>query len=259
MSFSLLIVATAAFLASFLTLFSGFGLGTLLMPVFALFFPVTAAIAMTALVHFANNIFKLILLGRFADRKIVVRFGVPAVLSAFLGARLLAWLSDLPALASYEWMGGTAMVTPVKLGIGLMMIFFAFLEIIPAFSRASLDPKWVPVGGILSGFFGGLSGHQGALRSAFLIRCRLSKEAFISTGVVIACAVDIIRLSVYATEFQGLLIGEHRTWIGIACFSAFAGVWAARKFLTKMTIGFVQNCVAFFLTLIGLGLCAGWF
>jgi len=40
-------------------LLSGFGLGTLLLPVFALFFPLPVAIAATALVHLANNFFKL--------------------------------------------------------------------------------------------------------------------------------------------------------------------------------------------------------
>jgi uncharacterized protein len=41
----LLIVCIAALLASALTLFSGFGLGTLLMPVVALFFLLDLAIA----------------------------------------------------------------------------------------------------------------------------------------------------------------------------------------------------------------------
>ena len=41
-------IPLAAFVASTLTLFSGFGLGTLLMPVAALFFPIDVAIAMTA-------------------------------------------------------------------------------------------------------------------------------------------------------------------------------------------------------------------
>ena len=40
-----LIICLCAFLASGLTLFSGFGLGTLLLPVMALFFPIDAAIA----------------------------------------------------------------------------------------------------------------------------------------------------------------------------------------------------------------------
>ncbi|OGA86871.1 MAG: hypothetical protein A2Z90_01050 [Burkholderiales bacterium GWA2_64_37] len=50
-----------------LTLFSGFGLGTVLVPVFALFFPVPLAIAATAAVHFANNIFKFGLMAKQAD------------------------------------------------------------------------------------------------------------------------------------------------------------------------------------------------
>jgi len=53
-----IIVSACALLASMLTLFSGFGLGTLLMPVVALFFPLEVAIALTAVVHLANNVFK---------------------------------------------------------------------------------------------------------------------------------------------------------------------------------------------------------
>jgi uncharacterized membrane protein YfcA len=55
----IIIVATAAFLAAGLTLFSGFGLGTLLMPVIAMFVPADVAISVTAMVHFTNNLFKL--------------------------------------------------------------------------------------------------------------------------------------------------------------------------------------------------------
>ncbi len=84
-----LVIGGAAVLASALTLFSGFGLGTLLMPVFALFFPVELAVAMTALVHFLNNLFKLALLGRQADRGVVLRFGAPTIVASFLGAGLL--------------------------------------------------------------------------------------------------------------------------------------------------------------------------
>jgi hypothetical protein len=37
----------------------------------------------------------------------------------------------------------------------------------------------------LSGFFGGLSGHQGAFRRAFLIK-PLTKKSFLATKVVIS-------------------------------------------------------------------------
>ena len=86
-------VALAAFLAAGLTMYSGFGLGTLMLPVFALFLPVEMAVVATALVHGANNVFKVTLLGRRADREVVLKFGLPAVLAAVLGAMLLGWFA----------------------------------------------------------------------------------------------------------------------------------------------------------------------
>src|SRR3546814_13964685 len=49
------IVVFAAFLASGLTLYSGFGLGTVLLPVFAIFFPAEAALAAVAVVHLLTD------------------------------------------------------------------------------------------------------------------------------------------------------------------------------------------------------------
>jgi len=64
------ILCLVALLGSGLTLFSGFGLGTLLVPVFAIFFPIEIAIALTAIVHFLNNLFKLALLAKKQARKL---------------------------------------------------------------------------------------------------------------------------------------------------------------------------------------------
>ena len=72
---------------------------------------------------------------------------------------------------------------------------------LPCFEKLSFDPKYIPIGGGLSGFFGGLSGHQGALRIAFLIRAGLQKEIFIRSMVVSAVMVDISRLLVYGSIF----------------------------------------------------------
>src|SRR5688572_25144987 len=71
----LIILCVAALITSLLTFFSGFGLGTILMPVFAIFFPVEIAIALTGVVHFLNNIFKLLLVGIQADKSVVLKFG----------------------------------------------------------------------------------------------------------------------------------------------------------------------------------------
>lgn len=81
---SYLLVGGVAFLTSGSTLYSGFGLGTLLMPVMALFFPIEMAVAATAVVHAANNAFKIAVVGKHADRSLVVRFGLPAIFAAFI-------------------------------------------------------------------------------------------------------------------------------------------------------------------------------
>src|ERR1700730_425096 len=80
------------------TLFSGFGLGTVLMPAFALFFPVPVAIAATAIVHLANNLFKFALVGRSADWRIALKFSLPAAVAAITGASLLIGFAGLPAM-----------------------------------------------------------------------------------------------------------------------------------------------------------------
>lgn len=196
MALECLVVPLVAQLVSGLTLFSGFGLGTLLMPVAALFFPLPLAIAMTALVHLANNVFKTGLLGGYADLGVLWRFGLPAILAAFAGAWLLAQLAAGEPLARYTLMGREYAVVSVKLVIGLLILVFVAIEASSCFRATALDRRWLPVGGVVSSFFGGLSGHQGALRSRFLVKAGLPKGAFEATGAVIAMLIGVTRLAV---------------------------------------------------------------
>jgi uncharacterized protein len=253
--FQYFIICLIALLASGLTLFSGFGLGTLLTPVFALFFPVDLAIAMTAIVHFFNNIFKLFLVGQNADWGIVKRFGIPSLLAAVLGAFLLKQLSGIPPL--YTWGETPHHINLLKIIIATLLIIFALWEIIPSLSKISFDKKYLPLGGFLSGFFGGLSGNQGALRSAFLLRTGLSKETFIATGVVIACLIDVSRLSVYFNYFKSHAAQFNFTLIGLATLSAFVGAYFGNKWMKKTTIAIIQKIVATLLILFALFLMIG--
>ena len=113
-----LLISIVAMTVSALTLFSGFGLGTVLMPVFALFFPVPVAVAATAVVHLANNLFKVTLLGRWANWSIVSRFALPAAGMAMVGAALLTLVDRLPPLFSYQLRNQPHEVSLVKLEIG---------------------------------------------------------------------------------------------------------------------------------------------
>ncbi len=250
-------VCATALVASGLTLFSGFGLGTILTPVMAVFFPIEAAVAMTALVHFANNLFKLALFAKNADRRACLRFGLPAVAASFAGAAVLLWLSDLPALARYTLFGRDMTVTPVKLVVGLLIGGFSVLEITHALKGRGLPPGLLPLGGLVSGFFGGLSGHQGAFRSAFLLRLGLSKEAFIATGVVVACLVDATRLTVYAGHLAAPEVAGNLGLTAAATACAFAGACIGARLLGKMTIAALHRLVGALLLALSALLAAG--
>jgi uncharacterized membrane protein YfcA len=253
----ILIISLVAFVAAILTFFSGFGLGTILTPVFMIFFPVEVAIGLTGVVHFFNNIFKLILVGGKADRHVLIRFGIPAVLAAILGSWLLLHLPDQNPLFSYELGGKVMQVYLVKFIISVLLIIFATIDLIPYFNKLRFRKDKLPLGGALSGFFGGLSGNQGALRSAFLIKSGLSKEAFIATAVVVSTFVDFTRLTVYATRFTKGGLHENLVIVISATLAGITGAFIGNKLLKKVTMKFIQKIVAIMLILISLALGLG--
>lgn len=259
---SFFIICAIALLASGLTLFSGFGLGTILMPTFAVFFPVEVAVAATAVVHGANNIFKMIMVGRHADYGLVLRFGIPAMTAALAGAAVLGHIAGLGPLASYAIVSKTAVITPVKLIMGLIIFVFSLFELLPSLRDLRLDRKFLPLGGLLSGFFGGLSGHQGALRSAFLTKTGVSSQAFVGTNAVIGFMVDMARIAAYCVLFfsvrQSGPIGPDQWPLVLSgTLAAFAGVFFGKRFLHKITMKTIQTITGAFLMFLALALGSG--
>ncbi len=232
-------------------------MGTILAPVFAIFFPIDIAIALTGVVHFSNNLFKIALVGKNTDKTVLIRFGIPAILASFAGAWLLLKITVLPTLFQYQLWGKDFEITPVKLIIAVLLIFFSILEISPSFQKVQFGKNKLALGGVLSGFFGGLSGIQGAIRSAFLIKSGLTKEAYIATGVVIACFVDFTRLSVYASRFTSANLHENMILLISATLSAIAGAYFGKKLLKKVTLRNIQLIVAVMLILISIALGIG--
>jgi len=256
----MLLLCVAAFLSAGLTLFSGFGLGSLLLPVFAIFFPIETAVVATALVHLANNLFKGVMLGRFANLRVVVQFGVPALLAAIAGAYLLDSLAGAEPITTWSLGSRTCAITPVGLVIGLLVVVFSGFELHPVSRSIGFDIRWMPAGGAISGFLGGLSGHQGAMRTAFLIRLRMEKEAFLGTGILCAILVDLARLSTYALLAGGPDVGgvaDQTPLVVAATVSAFAGSWVGRKLLPSIEMEWIHLLVGVLLAALGLAIMVG--
>jgi len=227
------------------------------MPVVALFLSIELAIAITAVVHLANNLFKAALFAKHAEGSVLLRFGIPAILFALVGAATLSWLSALPPVLSYELLGSVREVSPIKLAVGLLILIFVMVELFSGFEGLSFDRKYLPVGGAISGFFGGVSGHQGAFRSMFLLKAGLTKEQFIGTGVLLAVFVDLSRLSFYGSSMFSQMDAIDWTLVASATLSAFAGVWIGARLVKKLTIQAIQLAVSGLLIMVSLGLMFG--
>ena len=243
----------AAFGASLLTFVSGFGLGTLLLPAFALFVPLPVAVTLTAVVHVLNNLFKFSLLRQHVHHPSVVRFGLPAIGGALLGAWLLVRLGKLEPL----YYGVYHPVGALQVTIALLMVLFAFLELTPAMRNYRFPAHVQTLGGLVSGFFGGLSGHQGALRSMFLVHGGLSKEGYVATGTAIALLVDFTRIPFYLGSMDITLLAAQLPLLMGCVLAAFAGAWWGRKLLPSITYHGVQIAVAVLLLGIAAGLLGG--
>lgn len=255
MTFALALIA--AFLASILTFFTGFGLGTVLLAVFVVIFPVSAAIAATAVVHLSNNIFKLFLTGRYARKDILVRFGITALLAALLGAFLLNVIGSQQLVLHYEILGKHLKTTTLRLVIGFLMAFFSLLDLFGVSEKWVIAPRWMPVGGALSGFFGGLSGNQGAFRTMFLLRAGLSKEELIGTGAAIGVLVDVSRLAVYWRQISGPDLPTQLPLLLSSIAAAIVGTLIGNKLLKKVSLKKIEITASILLLAIAAGLSAG--
>ena len=246
-----------------LTMYSGFGLGTLMLPVFALFFPVEMAVVATALVHGANNVFKVSLLGRHADREVVLKFGLTAIIAACFGAMALAWLSRLAASMSVESTKRSSEVTPVKLMIGFLMIGFALFELLPRFRELEFDRKYLPLGGAV-GFLwrtfgppgrpalsvsGQIRTDQRALRGQ-QCRDRFPGGPDPNLRLCGPCSLLPAGISLILAAWPLVISGS---------LAAFAGVLTGKRYLHKVTMKSVQTLVGYLLFGVGLALILGFF
>jgi len=253
----LILVALVAFAAAIMTFFSGFGLGTILTPFLCLFFTVQEAIALTAIIHFSNNLFKFSLLKKFIAYNVALPFAFTAVLMSFAGAKLLDYISIQQYTYAYSFFGFEAIVTPVKLLVSLLMIVFVIIELIPQWSFKVTGKISYMIGGLFSGFFGGLSGNQGALRSMFLIKAGLTKESYIATGVLIACLVDVSRLSIYIQNWSELNLNDQLNLMIVAILAALSGSLIGKQYIQKVTMKSMQLLVVVLLSCIALLLGVG--
>lgn len=246
-----IILAITSLLVSLLAFYSGFGLGTILMPVMAIFFPLPVAIALTAVVHLLHNCLKTALLYKSIDWSVVLKFGSIAILAAIPGSFLLKWLADLEPIYKFSIFSIPAKFSILHIIVGSLLILFATGKI------KFYEEKNLFIGGVLSGFFGGLSGNQGAFRNAFLINMNINKESYIATTAMISVAIDLIRLVIYTFTLGYFFENVPVISMGITIGSALGGVILGRLLLPQFSFEWIKKIVVVLLYLFGVLLILG--
>lgn len=233
-------IALAAFFASMLTLVTGFGLGTVLTPVVALFYDVKLAILLVAIVHFLNNALKLWLFRSHVDRSIIRRFGVLSIAGALAGA----------------FLQGLFVSSALTVLLGIVLVVLGAGEFLPSKFSVRLPKRVDFLGGFFSGLLGGLVGNQGAIRSAYLLNYDMPKEAFIATATVIALAIDAARIPVYLTTHAEYL--SELSWrLAPLVAVSFLGTIAGKRFLPSFSNRRFKRIVAGSVIAMGLAFIAG--
>ena len=171
----LVIAALGAFFAAALTVPVGFGLSTMLTPFALLLMPPHEAVAVVAVVHGAHNAAKCWSMWDSVDLTAFRHYGVWLVIGAVLGAILQ---NEVPQ-------------DPLLVIIGLFLIILPILTLSENWTGYRIPEANDRIGGFGSGFMGGLSGHQGALRAMFLTRRLPDKMAYAATASILALCVDL--------------------------------------------------------------------
>jgi uncharacterized protein len=159
----------------------GFGIGSLMTPLLATRFGTTTAVALVTVPHAVATAVRCWRLRAHVDRNVVVRFGLLSAAGALAGALIYTRL-------------GPGALTRV---LGGLLLLTAFAQLTGWTSRWKPHGPVVALFGLLSGFFGGIAGNQGGLRSAALTAFGLPPLGFVATATTIGLLVDAARTPVY--------------------------------------------------------------
>jgi uncharacterized protein len=216
---------------------SGFGIGSLLTPLFALRFDVQLAVAAVSIPHFIATLWRFLMLRKQVNKEVFWQFGVMSALGGLAGA-LLHNVVNNPTLVAV---------------FASLLIFAGGTGVTGLSSRLRFGPKVAWLAGLCSGVFGGLVGNQGGIRSASLLGFELSKAQFVATATAIGLAVDAARMPVYfATRFNDLLT----TWqyILVTVVGVVVGTVSGRVLLSSIPDDLFKRIVSGLILVLGLAM-----
>jgi uncharacterized membrane protein YfcA len=214
---------------------AGFGIGSLLTPVIAMATDAGLAVAAVSIPHAIGTTIRFCRFRRAVDWTIVRSFGVTSTAGGLSGALLNAYSSS----------------RALEIVFGALLVLAGASQVTGFARRWRLRGTLAWIGGALSGFFGGLVGNQGGIRTAAMLGFEVDKRRFVATTTAVALLIDAARVPVYVSLEPRALAG---LWlpISIATAGVILGTLFGEKVLARVPEHLFRTVVGTLLLLLGI-------
>ncbi len=228
------VVFIAATVAGSIASITGFGIGSVLTPLLATSVGTRLAVAAISIPHLCATALRFWRLRAHVDKAVLIRFGIPSAAGGLTGALL----------------HNVAANRALGIVFGLLLVFVGVSELSGLSRRMRFGNVLGLIAGAVSGFFGGLVGNQGGIRSAALLGFDLDKQSFVATATATGLIVDGARMPAYFVT-QGSEISAIWIIVVIATLGAVIGTVFGERVLRVVPDRLFRSVVAVLILALG--------
>jgi len=228
------LIAVASVVAGAIASVAGFGIGSILTPVFNTHVDMRLAVAAVSIPHLVATAVRFWRMRRDTSRRVLKTFGVMSAAGGLTGALLHRYATS-PFLV-------------VVFAALLVLVGITGLTGVSDRLRFGRMTGWIA--GAASGLLGGLVGNQGGIRSAALLGYDLSPAAFVATATAIGLIVDAARMPVYVVT-DGRRLVELAPAIIVATSGTVVGTIAGERILKRIPPRLFRRLVALLVLALG--------
>ena len=193
------------------------------------------AVAAVSIPHFIGTSIRFVRFRHEVDWRIVRSFGFTSAAGGLTGALLNTWATS----------------RALELVFGSLLIVAGASQVTGYAKRFHLRGTLAWVAGTLSGFFGGLVGNQGGIRTAAMLGFKVEKRQFVATTTAVALLIDLARVPIYAATEAAAL---SRLWqtIAVATIGVVIGTLFGERLLARVPEQRFRAVVGVLLLLLGI-------
>ena len=168
------------------------------------------------------------------DWSVVRSFGLTSAAGGLTGALLNTWATS----------------RTLELVFGSLLVLAGASQVTGYAKRWRLRGTLAWLGGALSGFFGGLVGNQGGIRTAAMLGFEVNKRQFVATTTAVALLIDMARVPIYLAVNTAQLA---RMWptLALATIGVIIGTLFGERLLARVPEQHFRMVVGVLLLLLG--------